>query len=290
MWLKNLFIREEKDKRYPDEIVYYPRWTNIIIFLITLFFVVGILFTGLNPFYVIKAGHRGVSLRFGSVNQVALGEGLHLLIPFIQATNVKQMNVQVQVMKTKADAASKDLQNVHSMIALNYHIIPDKVPYIYQTLGEYYWDTIITPQIQEAFKATTAHYNATELITDRSKVRTSAKEFLAERLKPYFIVVDDFAIIDFQFDKDFAKAIEDKQVAEIRIQTEKNNLEVVKTKAKQRMEDARGIADSMRLQQEKVTSELTKWEAVRKWDGKLPVVMSGAIPFFDIGNLSKEKK
>lgn len=232
--------------------------------------------------YVVPAGHRGIAIKFGDVNMIPYREGIHFLVPFIQATSIEKMDVRVQVIKSKAAAGSKDLQNVHSTIALNYHVNPDKTPWVFKNLGIYYWDTIINPQIQEVFKATTAHYNATELITQRERVRSEAKEAITKRLANYNIIVDDFAIVDFQFDREFASAIEAKQIAEIRIQTERNNLESIKVQAEQKITSAKAEAEAMRVRQANVTSELTKWEAVKKWDGKLPNVTGGAIPYIDV--------
>ncbi|MGA7104492.1 MAG: SPFH domain-containing protein, partial [Candidatus Deferrimicrobiaceae bacterium] len=77
----------------------------------------------MNPFVKIDAGERGVLLNFGAVQKDVLGEGLHLVIPVMQ--RVVKMDVKIQKSETRAEAASKDLQDIKSVIALNYHIIPD---------------------------------------------------------------------------------------------------------------------------------------------------------------------
>jgi hypothetical protein len=75
-----------------------------------------------------------------------------------------------------ATAASNDLQEVQSTIALNYHISPDRANIIYQQLGADYADRIIAPTIQESVKASVAKFNAEELITKRA----TAKAVIAE--------------------------------------------------------------------------------------------------------------
>ena len=291
-FIKKLFYSARKEKSYrmnePDTITYELNWTKLGIGIGLIFMILILLVVLFNPFYIVKAGHRGVALRFGDVKLTPLEEGLHFLVPFIQATDVKQMSVQVKVLKTPADAASKDLQNVHSSVALNYHLIPGKVPVVYKDLGFDYESSIIIPQVQETFKATTAHYNATELITQRAKVRLEAKDLISERLKPYHIMVDDFAITNFNFDKEFASAIEAKQVAEIRVQTEKNNWERIKVEADQKITFAKGEAEAMRLKQLNVSELLIKWESVKKWDGQLPTFTGGAMPFIDISSTIKK--
>ena len=86
-----------------------------------------------NPIGMVGAGERGVRLRFGAVVDEAIGEGLYLRIPI--ADNIKIMDVKIQKDEVRASAASRDLQEVQSMVALNYHINPDMVTNIYQTVG-----------------------------------------------------------------------------------------------------------------------------------------------------------
>jgi len=81
-----------------------------------------------SPFGTIAAGERGVHLRFTAVTGKVFGEGLYFRIPFIESVQI--MDVKVQKYEMKSDAASKDLQTVHSVVALNFHIDPDRVGYI----------------------------------------------------------------------------------------------------------------------------------------------------------------
>ena len=96
-----------------------------------------------NPFVVIGAGERGVVLNFGAVSEHILNEGLHFRIPIVQQVVV--MDVKVLKKTTDAAAASKDLQNTQSRIALNYHIDPSKANVIYQNIGLDYESRIISP-------------------------------------------------------------------------------------------------------------------------------------------------
>ncbi|HAM33486.1 MAG TPA: HflC protein, partial [Deltaproteobacteria bacterium] len=84
--------------------------------------IVGFLF--LNPWVQVGAGERGVVLNFGAVQKDVLDEGLHIRIPVMQ--KVVRVDVKVQKAQTDAAAASSDLQDVSSTVAINYHIIPDK--------------------------------------------------------------------------------------------------------------------------------------------------------------------
>ena len=79
---------------------------------------------------VVEAGHRGVVLYVGAVENRVLGEGIHFIIPFAEA--VVQLEVRTLKFQADATAASNDLQEVQTTIALNYHISPNQANIIYQ--------------------------------------------------------------------------------------------------------------------------------------------------------------
>jgi regulator of protease activity HflC (stomatin/prohibitin superfamily) len=114
---------------------------------------------------IVQAGHRGVVLYVGAVQNRVLGEGLHFIIPF--AEQVIQLEVRTLKFQADASATSNELQEVATVIALNYHIDPNDANVVYQQLGADYADRIIAPTIQESVKASVAKFNAEELITKR---------------------------------------------------------------------------------------------------------------------------
>jgi regulator of protease activity HflC (stomatin/prohibitin superfamily) len=240
----------------------------------------------LNPFVKVGAGERGVVMNFGAVQDKVLNEGLHLMVPVMQ--EVVKVDVKVQKSQTDAVAASADIQETRSTIALNYHIQPDRANWVYQNIGTGFKDRIIDPAVQEVVKAVTAKYTAVDLITKREKVSDDMKALLKERLLDYGITVDAFAIVDFQFSKQFAQAIEEKQVADQRVLKSQRDLERIKIEKEQKITQAQAEAESLRLQKQNVSPDLIKlrqieaqMKAIEKWDGVMPRVTGGAMPFVD---------
>jgi regulator of protease activity HflC (stomatin/prohibitin superfamily) len=246
-----------------------------------------VVFLMLNPFVKIDAGYRGVVKNFGAVQDYVYDEGLHFVIPVMQ--QVVKVDVKVQKSETDAVAASKDIQETRSKIALNYRIRADKANWVLQNIGTQFKTRIIDPAVQEVVKAVTAKYTAVELITKRDLVREAIRELLKERLQEYNIDVVDFAIIDFQFSEQFSQSIEEKQVADQRRLKSEYDLARIKIEAKQKITQAQAEAEALRLQKQNISKdliELRKVEAVlmaiEKWDGTLPKVTSGAVPFVDV--------
>lgn len=159
---------------------------------------------------------------------------------------------------------------------------------MYQRLRREYQPRVVVPSVQEAVKAVTAKFDAEELITRRTDVRMGVTDALRERLSRYGIQVEDVSITDFQFSKMFADAIEAKVVAQQNALKAENDLTRIKTEAEQRVSEAKGEAEAIRIQAESIAkqggAEYVRLKAIEKWNGTLPSwVTSGAdIPFISV--------
>jgi regulator of protease activity HflC (stomatin/prohibitin superfamily) len=76
--------------------------------------------------------------------------------------------------------------------------------------------------------------------------------------------------------------------AQFALQTQKNQLEVARVDAERARVQAQGEADAIRIKAESVSkqggAEYVQLEAIKKWDGKLPITQAGgALPFINIG-------
>jgi regulator of protease activity HflC (stomatin/prohibitin superfamily) len=243
---------------------------------------------------IVEAGHRGVVLYLGAVENRVLGEGVHFIIPFVE--RVDQMEVRTQKFQAEATAASKDLQEVQTVIALNYRIDPTEANSIYQVLGLNYADRVISPTIQESVKASVAKFNAEELITRRETAKGVIADAIRSTLANQSIQSQNVFITDFQFSQAFAQQIEQKVVAFQKFLTEQNNLRAIEVVANQTVAQAEGQA---RANIEKATGEAAaittiteelrqspeylQWQAITKWNGQMPYALgSSGVPFFEL--------
>ncbi|EST54646.1 prohibitin family protein [Brevibacillus panacihumi W25] len=255
--------------------------------LVTILVIAVIALLGTQSFAIISAGHSGIVLQLGAVQPKVLQEGLHFKIPFIQT--VIPIEVRVQKSETSQTSASRDLQTVSTTIAVNHHLDANSVNKLYQQVGLDYNTRIVDPAIAEALKAVTAQYTAEELISKRSEVSAKVKELLTTKLSTYYIVLDEINIREFTFSEEFNRAIESKQIAEQQALKSKLDLERIKIEKEQEITKAQAQAEALRLQKQEVTPELiqlrqieAQLEAIRKWDGKMPNVTGGAMPFIDV--------
>ena len=222
----------------------------------------------------VPTGHRGILLQFGQAIGV-LGEGLSFKIPFIQ--NAVIMNVQTQKFENTESAASKDLQDVYTIVAVNYRVNPENSMKLYRNVGENYEKVVIAPAISEVVKAVSAKFTAEELITKRETVKDQILAAFSERIRMYDIDTEAMAITDFKFSPEFTRAIEAKVTAEQSALQSKNKLEQVKIEAEQTVTKATAEATSLKLQNEQLakSKDVLTLRMIEKWDGHLPLVMGG---------------
>ncbi len=235
---------------------------------------------------VIGAGQIGVITLFGDTQQKTIEPGFHMINPL---SSVHKINVRVLTTTNDSEAASSDLQVVHTQITLNYSLNANDVKNIYQKIGdnpEYFEKSIINPAMSETFKAVVADFTAEELINKRAIVSQNINKMLQIKLSEYGIIVQSVSITNFLFSDSFNQAIEGKVTAQQRVLTEQNNLSRIKVEAQQKIVQAQAEATSLNLQKQAITPELLKLreienqsKAIERWDGKLPTYSGANIPF-----------
>ena len=242
-----------------------------------------------SSFVAIGPGERGVLMTFGAVQHGVLAPGLHMKIPLVQT--VKRMNVQIQKSQTQETAASRDLQDVTSEVAVNWAINPLDAEWVYERLGDesQLADKVIAPIVSNAVKAVAAHYDAEQLVEKRDQVRDQIQQQIVAALTQYKVQVQGVNITNFQFSQDYSHAIEQKQVAQQRAQQAEYDLARVKVQAQQEVAQAEGQAQAQKLLQSTLTPQIIQLKAVEKWNGVLPQVTgNGAVSF--IGNMDTMAK
>jgi regulator of protease activity HflC (stomatin/prohibitin superfamily) len=241
-----------------------------------------------SSFVVIPAGHTGVALTFGKVEDVVLQEGLHIKVPFVQKIVV--VDNRIVKLDVNTEAFSKDLQTITTVVAVNYHVGKENSQTLYKNVGMAFEEVLITPAVNEVLKAVTAKYTAVELVSSRAEVSMLLDDGLNEKLNSYGIFINELNIINWDFSEEYINAVEAKQVAEqnlIKTRTEQEQaLVIANTEAQKRViaaeAEAKEIktlaeanAESNRIITESISELLIKYQTVAKWDGKLPTVMSG---------------
>jgi prohibitin 2 len=289
--MKNPFSRSENNRRripgvespeYPGSRSYLRSKRLKIILGVFMFIVIIVVIS--QSVTIVQAGHRGVVLFVGAVENRVLGEGVHFVIPFTE--QVVLLEVRTLKFQADASAASKDLQEVATVIALNYHIDPSKANMVYQELGADYNNRIIAPTIQESVKASVAKFDAEQLITNRESTKATIAEAISKTLSTRNIMVETLFITDFKFSEAFANQIEAKVVAFQKYLTEQNNLKTIQVVANQTVVQAQAQANAnvakasgeaqaitIITEQLKESPQYLQWQSINKWNGQMPYAL-----------------
>ena len=262
--------------------------------------VIVILVVVFGSFGTIRAGQIGVKTRLNAVVGT-VQPGLYFKLPLI--TKVHPMSVKTLTInydkagdngdtKNETDnlfGASKDLQDVSIGVVVNYHVDATKVSEIYSQYSsvENYQSNVVEPMIREIVKSTSAQYTAEELVTKRTEFSDKVNAALATQFTVKSAILERFSVTNFEFSTAYSQAIEKKVTAEQNALTEKNNLAVEEYKKQQKIVQAQGEAESIKIQSQAINSQggadYVQLQAIKQWKGDVPTYMMGSsVPFINL--------
>ena len=227
---------------------------------------------------VIHTGYRGIKTRFGKVVGESLSEGIYFVNPI--TTVMHEMDVKVQKYTHKMSAYTKDVQQADLLVTVNTSLDPKAVHLVFQEIGMDYAGKVIYQQISQAVKNTIGKWEADVLVSNREKATEEIYAVLKEALEPYHIDTKSVVLENIDYSSQFERAIEEKQIATQDAIKAKNRTKQVEEEARQKVLAAKAEAESMRIRSQALSQNqnLVAYEAVQRWDGRLPENMYGSAP------------
>ncbi len=263
--------------------------------------VVLLLFIGFNSFVILNPGQAGVISILGKARESVLLEGIHFKPPLVSAVDIYDLTVQK--FEVPAQSSTKDLQDLSARFAINFRLDPLLVVEIRRIQGTLanIVSKIIAPQTQESFKIAAANRTVEEAITKRNELKQDFDDALSERLEKYGIIVLDTSVVDLDFSPEFAKAVEEKQIAEQRAKRAIYVAQEAEQQAEADINRAKGKAEAQRLLAETLKAQggqlVLQKEAIQAWregGSQMPkvLVMGGkelpGVPFlFNLGDIQE---
>jgi regulator of protease activity HflC (stomatin/prohibitin superfamily) len=247
-------------------------------YLILALMVLSTLFASVHQ---VPAGHIGVVYEFGGIKG-QIGEGLQFVAPW---RDVVLANIQVQRrVFDKLNAFSEESQDVFVRASLNVRVSPQTIQQLYRTVGPNFFNVLVESRVIQNFKDETVKYKSVEIAPNRENIRKAVRERLERELSPFSIEVVDLLLDNIDFNPEFKKAIEDKQIATQRALEEQQKIEGEKHKAQQAIERAKGEGSAILFRAEKeaeanrklaasLTPELVRYAMVQKLSDKIQVMM-----------------
>lgn len=252
-----------------------------------------VILSAANCFTIVNAGHTGVVVTLGKVNEGVLQEGLHIKAPFVQ--KIVKIDNRIVKLEVDTEAFSKDLQTVSTTIAINYRVDTSKSYSIYKNIGADYENVLVIPAVNEVLKAITAKYTAEESVTNRTLISDGLIKGLNDKLNSIGLYVTDVNIINFDFSEAFIDAIEEKQVAEQKLLKAETEKQTAITNAEAQAQTTKIKAEAEAEANNKIKASLNeniiRSKFYEKWDGKLPEAMGSDSIITSIdGSKTEEEK
>lgn len=186
---------------------------------------------------------------------------------------------------------------VSAAIGITYHLRPEAIPNIFQRYRrgmDEITHTFIRNYIRDAVNKAASKTKIEDLYSGKECFFEDVEAHVRSDLSPIGIELSRIYLIGrFHFPETVINALNAKIEANQRAQQRENELREAEAEAKKQVAKAEGQARCLLLQSESeakantvlsqsVTAELIQWQAVQKWDGKLPTVTSGATPFIQV--------
>lgn len=275
----------------------------ILVVIILSLLVVDVASPRFGFFARVDSGYVGIVTHFGKIEDRVLPAGFHFTSWF---EHVNPINVRTQKASGEVMAFSADIQQVTLKVTVNYNVTPDAANTLYKTVGNGYFETLVSPRVNEDVKAVVSNYTAESLIANREKLSSEILSLLQNDISQYGITATTISVENIDFTDAFESAVEAKQVATQEAQRAKTlqeqqtmearqdaerkklaaqaNAEVVRTQADAAAYEtkvkAEAQAEANKKIAETITDNLISYVEAQTWNGQLPNIYAsdGALP------------
>ncbi|EGR34058.1 prohibitin, putative [Ichthyophthirius multifiliis] len=174
-----------------------------------------------NLFFTVDAGERAILFdrAFGGIREKIYGEGMHFYIPMFQKPIT--FTIRLQPKTIASQTGTKDLQTVDIALRILYRPVENQLPNIYLKLGLNYDERILPSVGKETLKSVIAQYDADQILQSRERISQEIRQQMILSAQEFNILLDDVSFIHLGFMKDYAYAIEQKQVAQQNVEKQR---------------------------------------------------------------------
>ena len=271
----------------------------VLVGIMVLLLVVDVISPTYGFFARVDSGYVGIVTHFGKIEDMVLPAGFHFTSWF---EHVHPINVRTQIKSGEVVAFSSDIQQVTLRISVNYNVTPEAANTLYKTVGKGYFETLVSPRVNEDAKAVVCKYTAESLIANREKLSGEIIVLLKKDLEQYGITITTISVENIDFTDSFEAAVESKQVAtqeaqRARTLQEQQTMEAQQAASRKKIEaeaaadvvrkqadaeayetrvKAEAQAEANKLISQTITQQLIDYVQAQNWNGQLPNIYGGS--------------
>ncbi len=245
---------------------------------------------------LIDAGEAGVVFHvFSGTRRGSLGPGLHFVAPYINQVHRYTVREQVYTMTEHPELGESDslwsptIEGLQVGIdsTTRYRIDPDRADYVHNQYRNDYVTILIRPAIRSIVRHTVSQNTVTDIYGPRrAEIQQTITEGLRERFEGSGFELLSFDIRNVSFTDDYARSIEQKQIAQQEAEQMRFLLEKEQREAERKKIEAEGVkqaaitqaqgeAEALRLINEQITQNenLLLYRYIEKLSPNIRVMM-----------------
>jgi regulator of protease activity HflC (stomatin/prohibitin superfamily) len=221
------------------------------------FMLAGLVLAATSAVTVIGVGEVGVQHFLGSVNETPLEQGVRLINPL---ASVEKMSVREQSFPSdgsveRIEAQTSEQLNVALEVSILFRLDGANVPDLFQRLGseQQIKSRIVLNAVRNGVRDAVATKSINEIFSpNRREIASDMKTEIQAKAGNRIEVLDVF-VRDVQAPQKVREAIEDKLQREQQVAAERFQTEIIQERARQAIEEAKGIAEAQKIISEGLT-------------------------------------
>jgi regulator of protease activity HflC (stomatin/prohibitin superfamily) len=225
-------------------------------------------------FHTTQDGSVSVVKRLGKIVEVKQpGTNFGLWI----TDKYQKYDTKVRELTIDTMAYSSDAQQMTLSIKFQYQIMSDKAVEIAREYGSLKaLETRMQSVVTEKTKSEMSKSTAMEIISNRASLSPNVEAIVKDNLgKKYYVSVEKVSITNIDFSDAFENAVEEKMIAE------QKQLKA-KYEAEAKIVTAEATAKANELLERTLTDKILQEMYLKRWDGKLPQVVTNGNAMFQI--------
>lgn len=223
------------------------------------FMMAGVGLVVLNAVAMIRVGEVGVKHFLGEVDQRPLEQGVHLVNPLatIEKMSIREQSFPSDGGVERIEAQTSEQLNVAIEVSLLYRIDGSNAPDLYQRIGpeDQIKNRIVLNSVRNGVRDAVATKSINEIFSPNRRELADAMEGAIQDKAGDRIEVLEVFVRDVQAPELVRQAIEEKLQREQNVAAERFQTEIIQEKARQQVEEAKGIAEAQTIISEGLTPE-----------------------------------
>ena len=239
----------------------------------------GVALAGINTVVIINVGEVGVKHFLGQVDEVPMGEGIHVINPLasVEIMSIREQSFPAGGGVERIEAQTSEQMNIQLEVSLLYRIDPARAPDLFARIGseDLIKQSIVMNAVRNGVRDAVATKSINDIFSpDRAQVAADMRIAIQVKAGDRIEVVQVF-LRDVQAPATVREAIDIVVQREQQVAAEKFQTQIIEEQALQEIAAARGLAEAQVI----ITAGLTPEYLMFHYIEKLSELPAGSVVY-----------